>query len=208
MKSNLFRCARAPDTIMSQPTAAGTGVSAFAKYVRTFNCKVPVDAISFDYDCSQGQIRPLDPKFVQLKKADMALNPPLAPVRELLCWQSDATGKAFVCLGGQHCVAVLKAIKAEKEAEGLHVPDWAQVVYATVLHPDTTIDIRRQIAGDHQHRQKAVPTRLSRWVWALLQTPSSSKLVDRLKAATAVSGWKRYTHDADYVKEYCALGKW
>ena len=72
-----------PPTAMSQPSAT---LSAYAKYVRAFNCKIPLDQISFDYDCSEGQIRPLDAKMVELKRADIDLSPPMTPVRELLMY--------------------------------------------------------------------------------------------------------------------------
>ena len=174
-----------------------------------FNRKVNLVNLKFDELCLQGQIRPLNAELVQRKKQEFMSAPPLCPVRDILLWQTDATATSFVVLGGQHTIKVLKEIREERQAESRALPDWLQFAYGNVVSPECPVDVRRKLAGDHQFRQRQVESvRLSRWAWALLNTDPAAPLVDRIKEATLVTGWKRYAEDKMYVKEYAGLAKW
>ena len=60
---------------MSQvPEFLRSNVTDVSKHFRALNAKLAVDQLSFDYDCSQGQVRALSTDLVNMKKKQFDLN--------------------------------------------------------------------------------------------------------------------------------------
>ena len=106
-------------------------------------------------------------------------------------------------------VKALMKIKESRETAAVAVPEWARGVYCNVLRPDTSLEERERLAGEHQFRQRAVEAvRLSRWANAFLKVKKTLMMGYRCQRAAEVSGWRRFRGMAEYLKEYSSLGRW
>ena len=66
---------------------------------------------------------------------------------------SSPTEDIYVVLGGQHTTYVLNEMREQRRIEGLSVPDWMDYVVANIIRPEVPLQIRLQLAGDHQYAQ-------------------------------------------------------
>ena len=116
---------------------------------------VPVDDLEFDSTATSGQIRVLSDAVVEERVQSMLCNMPSTAPRVLL-WQPRVGATRFVVLGGQHTVAAMRRIRELSLRDNRAPPRVTQEVVARVLRPDTPLEVRQRLAGDHQAAQADV----------------------------------------------------
>ena len=98
-------------------------------------------------------------------------------------------------ISGQHTVKALMELRRLALMGNSQLPEWLQVVSATMLKPETPVHWRQTIAGDEQYRQgRAKALRLSDLAVHLLGTPEvrdCSNTMTRLLMALRKCGFDR-----------------
>ena len=108
--------------------------------------------MEFDLEAREGQPRRLSESGVKTRLAAMRANLPTTPA-EVLLWLRNPHADRYVCLGGQHTLKATLTLRDDAIRRGEPLQQWMTHVSATVIRPDTPIEVREKLAGDHQNKQ-------------------------------------------------------
>ena len=116
---------------------------------------IDVDALDIDHTLSSGQIRVLSDAGVEARMQSLRTNPP-SDLLQVLVWLPRPGHDRYVVLGGQHTIEAVRRLRQELVERAQPVPRVYRKVQARVVRPETPLDIRQRLAGDHQAAQGAV----------------------------------------------------
>ena len=164
----------------------------YEDYVRGRGVIIPIEKIVFDLEGKEGQARPMDRAILEQRRVDIILNPPVEPFQPHV-WEK-MPGGPFLALTNQHSIRASQMF-AEERRDREAIPQWATVVKATVLVPETPLEVRKFIAGKFQGQQgSVVAVKLSRCATILLEInheAPSLPLIDKMGTMIVRSGQPR-----------------
>ena len=134
-------------------TLHNTLVQDYSMYVKAWRAPVEIKRINIDKEKKYGQIRKINWDDVAQKAQFNITSQPSGPFQCTL-WE-DAKGDLW-CISGQHTILAIGQCVKERQAAGLLLQEWHNIVHADILRYNTPLMIRRKIAGHSRERTEAV----------------------------------------------------